>query len=164
MAEALERLFIEIYCNISLGSGLESSINQLLNTLQKARNGEMGAKAKYWVTFIELVDLQRQLHHAVSRNDFDLRLDTLNTITPLCFAFNKLHYSRYGSYYIKQLQNLDITHPGAKKEIEQYGISVRRNNIGFGQSVDLAGEQTYTRSTKTSGTLYCMENMVYQYY
>ena len=54
LAEALERLFIEIYCNIRLGSGLESSTDQLINTLQKARNGEMGVTTKYWVTYLNL--------------------------------------------------------------------------------------------------------------
>ena len=48
------------------------------------------------------------------------------------------------------MKNLHITHPGAKEEIEKIGISVR-NDIGIGESIDLAGEQTYMRSAKTVG-------------
>ena len=33
------------------------------------------------------------------------------------------------------------------------GISVRRNEKGIGQEVDLAGEQSYMRSDKTTGSL-----------
>ena len=31
------------------------------------------------------------------------------------------------------------------------GISIRRNDIGIGQSIDGAGEQTFQRASKTSG-------------
>ena len=48
------------------------------------------------------------------------------------------------------MENLDQTHPGAK-ELMKIGISVRRNDNGIGQAVDLAGEQTYMRSAKTAG-------------
>ena len=70
---------------------------------------------------------------------------------PFCFVFNKVHYARYGSYYINQLKYLQNTHPGAKEEIQEYGLSVRRNSYGIGQAADLAGEQTFMKSAKTSG-------------
>ena len=49
------------------------------------------------------------------------------------------------------MENLDVTHPGAKDELKKIGISVRRNNIGVGQAIDLAGEQSYMRDAKTPG-------------
>ena len=70
---------------------------------------------------------------------------------PFYFVFNKVHYARYGSYYINQLQYLQNTHPGAKEEIQEYRLSVRRNSYGIGQAADLAGEQTFMKSAKTSG-------------
>ena len=93
----------------------------------------------------------RQLHYAVSRNFFNLRLAIWNALTAYCFVYNKIHYARYGTYYVNQLQRLGHTHPGAREEIESLGLSVRRNNIGIGQAVDLAGEQTYMKSAKTAG-------------
>ena len=60
---------------------------------------------------------------------------------------------RYGMYYTKSLENLPTTHPGAAEELMENGISVRRNTIGIGQSIDGAGEQTFMRSSKTSGGL-----------
>ena len=62
-----------------------------------------------------------------------------------------MHYSRYGTYYSKSLECLESTHPGAKEEIENLGLSVQRNTLGIGQAVDLAGEQTYMRNAKTAG-------------
>ena len=49
------------------------------------------------------------------------------------------------------LKDIENTHPGAKEEIEETGISVRRNSFGIGQAIDLAGEQTYMKKAKTAG-------------
>ena len=72
---------------------------------------------------------------------------------PVFFFFDRTHYSRYGSYYIQSMERLEKTHPGAKEERMKIGIFVRRNEKGIGQAVDLAGEQSYTRSAKTAGGL-----------
>ena len=67
--------------------------------------------------------------------------------------FNKVHYARYGTFYVNQLKRLEVTHPGAKREIEEFGLSVRRNEFTIGQAVDLAGEQTFMKSAKTAGRI-----------
>ena len=51
------------------------------------------------------------------------------------------------------MELLEKTHPGAKRELMKIEISVRRNEKGIGQAVDLAGEQSYMRSAKTVGGL-----------
>ena len=63
---------------------------------------------------------------------------------------NKTNYARYEGYYVRQLENLPKTYPGAIEELIEKGISVRKNNIGIGQSIDGAGVQTFMRSAKTS--------------
>ena len=67
--------------------------------------------------------------------------------------FDRTHYSRDSSYYMQSMERLEKTHPGAKQELMKIGISVRRNEKGIGQAVDLAGEQSYMRSAKTAGDL-----------
>ena len=49
------------------------------------------------------------------------------------------------------MKNFPATHQGTVKELFEKGISVRRNDIGIGQSIDRAGEQTSMRSSKTRG-------------
>ena len=70
---------------------------------------------------------------------------------PIFFFVDKTHYPRYGAYYTKQLENLEITHPGAKEELQAFGVSVCGNTYGIGQAIDLAGEQTYMKRSKTIG-------------
>ena len=79
-----------------------------------------------------------------------LRIDAWEYFLPLCFATEKIHFARYGTFYIQQLKNLDSMHPGAFEEICEM-VSVRRNKTGIGQAIDLAGEQTYMRNAKVAG-------------
>ena len=84
-------------------------------------------------------------------------------IVSLCFPTNKRNYARYGSYYVSVLENLETTHPGALEELSEKGISVRRSSNGIGQSIDMAGEQTFMRSAKTIGGIKSFKTNVEAY-
>ena len=102
--------------------------------------------------YLDMMDRQHLLHMAIKENDFNLRLLCWADSLPLCFAFNKHNYARYGAYYVHSLQTLDVTHPGAKQLIEKQGISVQRSHHKASrQALDQAGEQTYNRSAKIPG-------------
>ena len=53
---------------------------------------------------------------------------------------------------MNQIKRQEESHPGAKNKIEEYGLSVCRNDFGMKQAVDLAGEQILMRSVKTTGS------------
>ena len=92
---------------------------------------------------MELIDRQQKLHFSINTNDYVLRTLIWKESLLLCFTTNQVHYARYGTYYVTGLECIDSTHPGARKEIE---------DLGIGQSIDMAGEQSYMRNAKTSGT------------
>ena len=71
---------------------------------------------------------------------------------PFRFVFKNVHCARYGTYYVNQMKRLEETHPGARNEIEEYGLSVCRIDFGIGQTADLADEQTCMKSAKTEGS------------
>ena len=91
------------------------------------------------------------LRFAIAKNDFDLRLLMWQFLLPFMLMMSKVHYSRYGAYYCFLMEHLDANYPGAREEMEMYGLSVKRNNLGMGQAVDLAGEQTLMKHAKTAG-------------
>ena len=130
---------------------VEDFIQKYYSCFDDGLIGKHGKTAAYWLRYVHLVDLLHSLHYAIMSNDFDGRLAAWKELLPTFFFFDKTHYARYGSYYVKAMENIDVTHPGAKEELMQIGISVRRNDFGVGQAVDLAGEQTYMRNAKTSG-------------
>ena len=118
---------------------------------EKCLNGEFGKTPQFWAMYTKLVERQQKLHYGINVNDFELRLLMWRQSLPLCFSTNRIHYSRYGTYYVNSLEHLEDTHPGAKVEMESAGLSVRRNNLGIGQAIDLAGEQSYMKNAKTPG-------------
>ena len=74
----------------------------------------------------------------------------MGIFSPVMFATEKIHFARYGTFYIQQLKNLDSMHPGAFEEICEM-VSVRRNKTGIGQAIHLVGGQTYMRNVKAAG-------------
>ncbi|XP_065064905.1 uncharacterized protein LOC135691081 [Rhopilema esculentum] len=103
------------------------------------------------MTYQKFVERQHLFQLAINTNDFDLRLKCWKESLPLCFSTNKQNYARYGTYYCRQLQSIEIKYPGAKDELLKKGLSVCRNSMNIGQSIDGAGEQTFMRSSKTAG-------------
>ena len=101
-----------------------------------------------------MVDRQQKLHYAINTNNYNLRLLIWKEFLPMWFATNKVHYARYGTLYVKFLEYLEDNHPGAKEVIEENGLSVRRNTLGIGQAVDMAGEQSHMKSAKTAGGIH----------
>ncbi len=171
-SEALERLFLERFMSDMPDSIKEYSksppevsgvppiiheddvkeyLTQYQSKILRCLNGDFGRTPQYLAQYMILVDRQRMLHYSVNSNDYDLRISRWNTSLPLCFATNRVHYARYGTYYLQSLEHIDSTHPGAKEEIKSVGLSVWRNKLRIGQSIDLAGEQSYMRSAKTAG-------------
>ena len=114
-------------------------------------SGEFGKTPQFWVMYMIMVDRQQKLHYAINTNNYSLRLLIWKESLPMWFATNKIHYARYGTFYVKFLEYLEDTHPGAKEEIEEKGLSKRCNTLGIGQAVDMAGEQSYMKSAKTAG-------------
>ena len=66
-------------------------------------------------------------------NDYDLRMISWNASLPLCFATNRVHFSRYGTYYLQFLEHIDNTHPGANGEIKGVALSIWHNKLGIEQ-------------------------------
>ena len=175
-AEAIERLFCEAFFQ-SIPEELDSTlkadplqldVNSILNeTLFKeyedmynsfkdrCAQGEFGLTPQFWILYQQAVNRQHKLHLSINTNDYYLRLQCWKESLPYCFALNKQNYSRYGTYYCKLLENLDSTHPGARTELQEKGLSVCRNTLNVGQSIDGAGEQTFMRSSKTAGMYIC---------
>ena len=163
-AEVLERLFLEKFMpdipddikelaashlqvsdvlRVINESGVADYYQRYQTQFRKCLNGEFGKTAQYWATYMKMVDHLHMLHYAVNTNNCDLRIIIWKELLPLFFATNRIHYARYGTYYIQSLGHIESTHPGAREEIEDVGLSIRRNKLGIGQSIDLAGEQSF---------------------
>ena len=92
---------------------------------------EFGKRPQFWMTYQKAIDRQHKFHFSINTNDFDLRLKCWKDSLPLCFATNKQNYARYGTYYITQLENTDLTHSSAKEELQETGSLFLEINLIF---------------------------------
>ena len=151
-SDVLERLFIKCFLlkevetihsmqkledstdirNCAENDQCQADVMQRYHELKvKGLNGEFGRTAQFWLMYMQMVGQLQQLHFAVNTNDFLLKIQSWEDLLP-CFATNKVHYARYGTFYIQQLKHLEESQSGEMKEIS----SVRRNTFGIGQAVD----------------------------
>ena len=166
-AEAIVRLFIEIHLpSPPQKLGLidpdniqdilqETEVIEFLNRYEEMMNqglhGAFGSTAQYWLQYVRMMDIMQNLHQSIQTNSFEERLNAWKDMMPFFFFFGRTHYSRYGSQYIEEMDKIDLKYPGAKEEMMTIGVSVRRNSYGIGQAIDLAGEQSFMRHSKTAG-------------
>ena len=120
--------------DLLLNATVKVYIEHYNQQFDKCLNGEFGKMPQFWAVYIMMVDRQQKLHYAINKNDDNLRLLMWQKSLPLCFATNRVYYSRYGTFYVQSLEYLESTHPGAKAEIEENGVSVRRNTLGIDQN------------------------------
>ena len=144
-SEALERLLLEhfllekemyIPTDFLLASQINKEINMqvsenirflsdFLNFKQKVRDGNYGKTAHFWLMYLDLYKHQQLAHLAIQGNNFDLRLASWKYLLPFYFSLDKQNYARYGAFYIKVLENIEIHYPGLKDLIKEKGISIQ---------------------------------------
>eukprot|EP00117_Sycon_ciliatum_P011697 scpid10404/ scgid5699/ len=113
---------------------------------------EVNPNFKFWSSYIDMVDLLLRFIRASRTADWQLHLSCVASMLPWCFAYDRLNYARYMSYYLVQMQQLVNTHPEADAFLRRGGFSVQRSDNPFAQvASDQAIEQSINRASKTSG-------------
>ena len=90
----------------------------------RIRNSTAGKTAQFWMIYLDLMEAQVMAHNGVQENNTDMMIKAWQTFLPMYFAFNKVNYARYGSYYYI-LVNMEQLYPGLKKLISKEGFSVQ---------------------------------------
>ena len=83
---------------------------------------------------------------------FSSKTDGLRKNFTVVLCIKQIHYARYSTHCIQHLQQLKKCHLGSLDE-SRSSMSIRRREIGIEQAIyiDLAGEQTDMRNSKTTG-------------
>ena len=109
--------------------------------------------AKFWQSYIDLVQLLLNFTRATRTGNWNLHLATLKAFLPWFFAYDRLNYARYASVYYCEMVRLERTHPEAYGAFQEGDFVVQRlQGSKFAQvAVDQTIEQTVNRDSKTSG-------------
>ena len=75
--------------------------------------------------YLDLYKHQQLAHLAIQENNFDLRLASWKYFLSFYLSLDKQNYARYGTFYIKVLENIEIHYPGLKDLIKEKGISIQ---------------------------------------
>lgn len=82
-----------------------------------------------------------------------MHLAAIRATIPWCFAYDKLNYARYLTYYYAQMSHLEVDHPGIQAHFVEgvFSVQLGRNNP-FGKiPVDQTIEETVNKDTQTAG-------------
>ena len=111
--------------------------------IDATRDGQHGTTARFWMVYIDLVNLYHRFSRASRTNDLELFIHALGEMCPVFFATSRPNYSRWMVRYQLNLLNVEHTHPGVKGMLEGGAMSIRRTTKDFSRSaVDLTLEQT----------------------
>ena len=82
-----------------------------------------------------------------------LHLASISTIIPWCFAYDKVNYARFLSYYYATISRLPIDLPEVRQQFMQGGFIVQFDSQNpFGRiPVDQSIEETVNKDTQTTG-------------
>lgn len=108
-----------------------------------AETGALGKTAQFWTMYIRYIQIYHNLERAIRETDLDLFITTLTPMTDLFFATNRQNYARWMSKYQLDLMNIDNSHPGLRRILDNGGFSIRRSDNHFSRiPIDLTLEQT----------------------
>ena len=120
---------------------------------EKTLSGDHGSTAKFWMIYIQLVNIFLRFSRACRTNDLDLFIFTLHEMCPIFFAGNRPNYSRWMVKYLLNLLNIEETHPGLRAILQKGAFSIRRTQKSFSRTaVDITLEQTVNADAASRST------------
>ena len=158
MEEALRRIdsFQGDICQASLTELLENDsftlTQQLFQVYLDSLRNQQGLSA-FWMSYLDMTDIMLGLIRASREGNWMLHLACIRVMIPWCFAYDKLNYARYLSYYYATMTQLPANHPEVHAHFLQGGFSVQLGSRNpFGRiPVDQTIEETVNKDTQTSG-------------
>ena len=173
-SEVLERLLYERFleeCNLSIpgvlllnGNRVNGDPTDLVDEIQshadeysefkqRIRCEEFGKTTKFWFClYLDVMRFQHFAHLSVQENNIEMKLICWEFFLPLYFAPSRTNYSRYGSYYLRLLQDIEEVYPGLKELLRYKGLSVQaQSRYMLRTAIDQRGEQTINRDAITTG-------------
>jgi len=102
----------------------------------------------FWMSYLDMVEIMLDLVRASREGNWMLHLGAIRQMIPWCFAYDKVNYARFLTYYYAMMSRLPTDHPEVYEHFMQGGFSVQ---IGSKISLDgfLWTRPSKRRSTKT---------------
>ena len=125
----------------------------LFDNYMKFLRHENGKLSKFWLSYLDLVEILLGLLRASREGNWELLVSTIRKMIPWCFAYDHVNYAKYLASYLSEMSHLDKEHPDVLAYLRSGGFSVQIGPMSpFGRiPVDQACEETVNRDTQTPG-------------
>ena len=102
---------------------------------------------------MDMVEIVLGLVGASREGEFEHHLMCIRAMIPWCFAYDRLNYARYLTYYFATMCRLSMDYPDVYQHFMQGGISVQIGTSNpFGKiPCDQTIEETINKDTQTAG-------------
>ncbi|KAE8740339.1 hypothetical protein FOCC_FOCC014156 [Frankliniella occidentalis] len=108
----------------------------------------------YWEIFFRLILKHLQFVRSIRTANFSLFVESFSLLMPWFFALDNTNYARWGSVHLRDLINLDVTHPGLAAEFKKGHFVGRNSSKEFSaMALDQVHEQMNAKLKGSSGMI-----------
>ena len=110
----------------------------------------MGTIAKFWMSYIDFVEIMLDLIRTSREGNRCLHLAAVEDLIPWCFDYNRTNYARCLSWYLKNMHQLVTQHPELDKYLCNGGFSTQLSNANPSGKIpmDPTIEETINKDTQ----------------
>ena len=81
--------------------------------------------AKFWLSYLSMVELLLNTIYATRTGDWDLLLECVRDIIRYAFAYGNYNYARYLTPWLSEMLTLETSHPEVYQEFKKGNFSVQ---------------------------------------
>ena len=89
---------------------------------------QVDANFAFWSSYVDLVELLLTFIRATREGNWELHMSTISCMLPWYFAYGKVHYSRYLPIYVKEMKDLEKSHPDTYNHFLMGDFAVQRKS------------------------------------
>jgi hypothetical protein len=128
---------------------LETNYHELCTILSR-----QSRTSHLWIMYMRYVQIVQNFLIAERTSNWDMHLDTLNSMLGLFAAAHHVNYAKSARIYLQQMCELEYTHPCLHQQFKAGMHTIRKSNrFWAGLSCDLIIEQDMMAALKGKGGL-----------
>ena len=108
---------------------------------------------RFWKSYLDMSELFLCIIYATRSGDWELYVESIRSILPWVFTYDRQNYARYLTLHFMDLLNLEENYPSVHCEFIKGSFAVQMSSDNpFGKmEADKVIETTMSRDTKTPG-------------
>ena len=143
----------EIYDNFKDDKEFENLYREFLNIKVEWGRNKNNTLRKFWLSFIDMVDLLLNTIYAVRSGSWLLLLECIREIIPFTFAYDHINYARYLTPMLGDMLQLEVDFPEVYEQFIAGNFAAQLSDYqSFSRSeTDKVIEMTINKESKSAG-------------